>query len=279
MSARLIITADDLGVNSQRSHGIFQCFEFGVVTNASIVANGTDSDAAAKHARERGLPTGLHLNLTEEYPLSKQSDIASLVEMNGQFFDRNRFHELLDEGKIEKSALEREIRAQVEWMFDAYGAPTHIDGHQQIQIHPLVVEVLIPIMNRYGIRFVRIPAESLLPPFGYEIDPDRLKQLLKHRERANKAREIYSAEGILSTDDFRGLALHGYASLKNLRHTINRLGEGVTELQVHPGSPISYGTNFDTDPQRQTELRMLLDESIPELLREKKIELISWADV
>lgn len=279
MSTRLIINADDLGVNSQRSHGIFQCFEFGVVTNASIVANGSDSDAAAKHARERGLPAGLHLNLTEEYPLSKQSDIASLVEMNGQFFDRKRFNELLDEGKIEKTALERELRAQVEWMFDTYGAPTHIDGHQQIQVHPRIIEVLIPIMQRYGIRFIRIPAESLLPPFGYEIPEDRLKQLLTHRERANAARVSCAAEGILSTDDFRGLALHGYASLKNLRHTINRLGDGVTELQVHPGSPIAYGTPFDTDPQRQTELRMLLDESIPALLAEKKIELVSWADL
>jgi predicted glycoside hydrolase/deacetylase ChbG (UPF0249 family) len=33
------------------------------------------------------------------------------------------------------------------------------------------------------------------------------------------------------------------------------------------------------DPQRQTELRMLTDETIPDLLAEKKIECISWDDL
>jgi len=33
---RLIINADDLGCNPQRSHGIFQCMEFGVVTSATM---------------------------------------------------------------------------------------------------------------------------------------------------------------------------------------------------------------------------------------------------
>jgi predicted glycoside hydrolase/deacetylase ChbG (UPF0249 family) len=33
------------------------------------------------------------------------------------------------------------------------------------------------------------------------------------------------------------------------------------------------------DPQRQTELRMLLDETIPAMIAEKKIELINWGDL
>jgi predicted glycoside hydrolase/deacetylase ChbG (UPF0249 family) len=48
---------------------------------------------------------------------------------------------------------------------------------------------------------------------------------------------------------------------------------------VHPSSDITYGTPFDLDPQRQTELRMLLDPSIKDLLAEKKIELCSYGDL
>jgi predicted glycoside hydrolase/deacetylase ChbG (UPF0249 family) len=68
-------------------------------------------------------------------------------------------------------------------------------------------------------------------------------------------------------------------SKKNLRHILNRLPEGTTELMVHPGSMASYGTPFDLDPQRQTELNMLMEPEVPALLAELKIELISFADL
>ncbi len=279
MPSRLIINADDLGVNPQRSHGIFQCIEFGVVTSASVFATMADSQDAAKRAREKGISAGLHLNLTDDYPLSKKEDIVSLVDANGRFFEKPRFLELLDEGVINKEDLEREIRAQVEWMFDVYGMPTHINGHAMIHLHARVIDALIPIMNRYGIRFTRINDEQPLPPFGYEIPATQLEHVRVTGELARHARAIYEANDIHSTDHFRGLTLHGNASLKNLRHILSRLPEGTTELMVHPGSQTVYGTPFDLDPQRQTELRMLLDETIPVMLAEKKIELINWADM
>jgi chitin disaccharide deacetylase len=275
---RLIINADDLGMNPQRTHGIFQCFEYGVVTSTSILPNMTDSATAAKHAREKGLPAGLHLNFTEDYPLSKPDDVSSLVDANGMFHPRERFWQLLEEGAIVQEHLEREIRAQVEWFFDNNGSPTHVDGHMHMHIFGIVIEALIPVLERYGIRFVRIPYETL-PPHGYVVPPERLAFAEKINAAALRAREVYTAHGIQSTDHFRGLTLQGNASLKNIRHIINKLPEGTTELMVHPGSAISFGTPFDLDPQRQTELRMLQDPSIRELLNEKKVELISYGDL
>jgi predicted glycoside hydrolase/deacetylase ChbG (UPF0249 family) len=276
---RLIINADDLGINAQRSHGIFQTVEFGVVTSASLIANGTDSDSAAKRARERSVSAGLHLNLTEDYPLSRKEQIGSLIEMNGTFLGRDRLSLALESGEVSTEHLEREIRAQVEWCFDSYGPPTHVDAHHHIHTHPRVARALIPVLERYGIRFVRIPREEPLPPFGFIISDEQLQFVRKIGEEAQKASELYAAAGILTTDHFRGLTLAGNASLKNLRHILGKLPEGTTELMVHPGSDCTYGMPFDLDPQRQTELRMLLDPSIREMLAEKKIELCSWADL
>jgi chitin disaccharide deacetylase len=276
---RLIINADDLGVNPQRSHGIFECCEFGVVTSVSLIANGSDSDDAGRRARERGVSAGLHLNLTDEYPLSKKDDIESLVDANGHFFEAPRFFQLLDEQVIKPEHLEREIRAQVEWMFDVYGQPTHLNAHMGVHLRLPVIESLLPVMDRYGIRCTRITFEEPLPPFGYEIPTEQLARIRTMNILAAKARNIYTAHGIVSTDHFRGQCLDGNASLKNLRHTLSRLPDGTTELRVHPGSQTAYGTPFDLDPQRQTELRMLLDETIPAMIKEKKIELISWGDL
>ncbi len=276
---RLIINADDLGVNAQRSHGIFQCFEFGIVTNATLLANGQDSDRAAKQAREKNLPTGLHLNLTDDYPLSKRETIETLVEGNGTFLSKEKFFRALEKGAVEKEHLEREIRAQVEWFFDHVGSPTHVDGHHHIHTHRFIVDALIPILERYGTRLVRIPLEQPIPPFGYIISDEQIEHVKRVNDAAREAKKIYSAYGIGSTDNFRGLTLAGNASLKNLRHIIGRLPEGTTELMVHPSSAISSGTPFDLDPQRQTELRMLTDESIRDELAERSITLCSYADL
>ncbi len=79
MTKRLIVNADDLGINPQRTHGIFLCFEEGIVRSASVLPNFSDSNQAAKHARERGLSCGLHFNITEGAALCMLADIESLL--------------------------------------------------------------------------------------------------------------------------------------------------------------------------------------------------------
>ncbi len=276
---QLIINADDLGMNPQRSHGIFQAFEFGVVSSASIIPNMSHSDQAAKHAREREVPCGLHLNLTEGTPVSDRAHVESLLEGNGEFRDRQQQRRMLAEGAVDPTHIEREIRAQIEWFLDAHGQPTHVDGHHHIHIHPLIAPLLVDILDRYGILHVRIPAEHPLPPFGYIVSDEQIERAKKITAEAEEARKLFTANGLTGTDHFRGLSLIGNASAKNLRHNLNRLPEGSTELMVHPSSHITVGTEFDLDPQRQTELLMLLNPELPGFIKERGIQLCSWADI
>ena len=275
---RLIINADDLGVNPPRSHGIFQAYEQGAVTSATIIPNGSHSDSAARRAREWDMPTGLHLNITEGYPLSAPEHVETLLEANGLFRDRYQLRKLLDEGRIDAAHLEREMRTQLEWFLDNRGQPTHIDSHHHVHIHPAIIPLLCPILERYGIGYVRIPEEPL-PPYGYEMESERLASAKRISDQAHSARSHYKAHGIDSTEHFRGLALWGYASKKNLRHTFGRLPEGTTELMVHPGSLAAEGTPFDVDPQRQTELQMLIDPEMGETLERYGIELCSYLSI
>lgn len=276
---RLIVNADDLGINPQRTHGIFLCVEEGIVRSCSLLPNFADSNTAAKHARERDVSCGLHLNFTEGAPLSTQSDISSLLTPDGFFLGRQTLRRMLGNGEIDPMHIEREARAQVEWCFDTYGMPTHIDGHHHVHIHPVIVPLLLPIFDRYGIALVRIPSEVPLPPFGYNVSEEQLKKTEVINAQAEEARTLFAAHGIRSTDHFRGSTIVGNASLKNLRHILNKLPEGTTELMVHPGSQNAIGDAFELDPQRQTELRMLTDDSIPTLLTQLKIELCSFGDL
>ncbi len=276
---RLIFNADDLGINSARSHGIFAAFEQGIVRSATLIPNGSHSDVAAKWARERELPTGLHLVLTEGYPISDAKDISTLLAGNGEFLDRDAHRRAWAEGLIDPLHVEREIRAQMEWFLDHHGAPTHVDGHHHVHIHAGVVPLLIPVLERYGVSFVRIPSETPLPPHGYDVPEEDLRRVAIINAEADAARTHFKAAGIGSTDHFRGLTLAGRVSKRNLRHILSRLPEGSTELMTHPGSPAAEGTEFDLDPQRQTELNMLLDDTLPAQLAQLGIQSSSYADL
>jgi predicted glycoside hydrolase/deacetylase ChbG (UPF0249 family) len=275
---RLIINADDLGITSQRTHGIFTAFEHGSVTSASLLVNFEGSDTAARHAKERELPIGLHLNFTEGAPVSDASDISSLVTTDGYFLDRKTLRRVLDDGEVDPKHIEREARAQMEQCLTHYGQPTHVDGHHHIHIHPVVAKVLVGLFDRYGISFVRIPSEPL-PPFGFIIEDEQIKKAEAVVRQAEEARTLFAGHGMKFADHFRGLALAGNASKRNLRHILSRLPEGVTELMVHPGSANPTGTPFEIDPQRVTELNMVTSDELPAELKERGIELCSYADL
>lgn len=275
---RLIINADDLGINTQRSHGIFMAAEHGLITSVSLIPNGSDSDDAARHAGERDLPTGIHLNLTTGTPLSKDGHIQSLLTTDGFFLGRDDLRRRLREGEIEPEHIEREVRAQIEWFLEHRGQPTHVDGHHHIHVHPFVAQNITSILDRYGISFVRIPSEPAIP-FGFEIEPKQSASIERISKEADAARGLFNAHCIKSTDHFRGLAFSGNASMRNMRHILGRLPEGSTEWMVHPGSPNPNAEPFDADPQRQTELNILMSDDTRAEIVEREITLCSYADL
>jgi predicted glycoside hydrolase/deacetylase ChbG (UPF0249 family) len=275
---RLIINADDLGINSQRSHGIFMAAEQGVVTSATLMVNTSDSEAAARRAQERELPTGLHINLTDGAPLCKDGHIESLLTTDGYFLKKEDLLRKINEKEIDGSHIEREVRAQMEWFLEHRGQPTHVDGHHHLHIQPFILNILTPIFDRYGISYVRIPSEPDIP-FGFLIEKKQADYIKAISALADEARKHLLANGIQSSDAFRGLAFRGNASMRNMRHTLGRLDDGVTEWMVHPGSPNPQGDTFDSDPQRQTELNILMSDDTREEIASREIVLCSYEDL
>ncbi|TSD00108.1 MAG: hypothetical protein Greene101449_321, partial [Candidatus Peregrinibacteria bacterium Greene1014_49] len=269
---RLIVNADDLGINAPRTHGIFACMDQGIVRSATLIPNMADSEAAIRHCKERGIGIGLHINLSEGAALSNERDIATLLDPSGFLMGKIRTRKALDENTIDPTHLERELRAQLEWCLDHYGQPTHVDGHQHLHIHPAVAPVLAPILSRYGITIVRVPKETLerLP---WEIPEERAAWIAMISGQASHAQEIFSSLDLRTTDHFRGMALSGEANARKFRHLLCALPEGTTELMVHPGACDPAGDDFSRDPQRETERNMLCDPDLPALLQSRGIEL------
>src|SRR2546427_11296299 len=67
---RLIVTADDVGLDRGMTAGAIEAHRHGIVTACSIVANGREVDDAVARLRDvPSLEVGVHLTLVEERAL------------------------------------------------------------------------------------------------------------------------------------------------------------------------------------------------------------------
>jgi len=86
MDRRVIINADDFGLCDGVNKAVAQAHTDGVLTSATIMANMPAADEAVKIAKKLpNLGVGVHLNLTEGRPLSKDTSIGRLLDTDGQF--------------------------------------------------------------------------------------------------------------------------------------------------------------------------------------------------
>src|SRR5205085_8509787 len=82
---RLIVNADDFGFTRGVNAGILRAFQGGILTSATLMANGDAFDEAAEMARAHpGLGVGIHLVAVGGRPLAPAAEIPSLVGADGR---------------------------------------------------------------------------------------------------------------------------------------------------------------------------------------------------
>jgi len=91
MDKRIVINADDFGLCSGVNRAVAQAHTDGVLTSATIMANMPAAAEAVEIARKLpGLGIGVHLNLTEGWPLSQAADIRPILNADGKLTVRPR---------------------------------------------------------------------------------------------------------------------------------------------------------------------------------------------
>ena len=182
-SRRLVLHADDLGMNRLVSEGILHGFRTGPLTSASLLSNGPDAARALQQwgelcadQRSGGLPSsplrqrlddrgrpfdlGIHLNLTEGRPLDAAAYPPELLDEEGCFPGVSAlFGRLHRSGGRFREALANELSRQTQFMLDHGARPTHLNGHQYIELLPGVRELIPALMKKFGIRVVRTACE------------------------------------------------------------------------------------------------------------------------
>jgi len=219
---KVILNADDLGRNEKVNAAIFDLMSKGSVTSATLLANGSAFGEAALRARDfPRVSFGVHLNLTEGFPLTTHPGLAAILMPDGTF--RREKIRRLHVGESLRGAVLAEWTAQVEKALRSGVPVSHFDGHHNTHTAPGLFPALKALQRKFGIRRVRL-AWNVYPP--EDPSPRTLRAskaiwnlALRHWYRTR------TTEGCASLKDFLRAAAESAPRFRSV------------ELMVHPGHP------------------------------------------
>jgi hopanoid biosynthesis associated protein HpnK len=273
---KLIVHADDFGLSEKVNDGILQAHQSGILTSASIMANG----AAFEHAVDicRAVPTldvGIHLTLVEEEPVLKANLVPSLVDVTGRLHPHaTTFTRRYLAGKIRLEEVQCELEAQTRKVMSHGVTVSHLDSHQHLHMLPQILDITIKLAKKYGIAAIRLPRETIR---GHMLKGEgavpRVLQLLTLNMFCRLGKNTNSVR----TDNFVGFFHGGNLHKKNLHKLIESLPtSGTCELMCHPGFDDSRSRYGHWGYHWSSELTALTDPEIAELLRQRGVDLISY---
>jgi chitin disaccharide deacetylase len=235
----LIINADDFGLSQGANRGIIKAWQEGILTSTSIMPGGAAFEEAVALAKANpGLQVGLHLTLVQGRGVLPGQGLPSLVDDRGDFGNDPvlagmRYFFL----KPLRKKLYREIEAQILKCSEAGLRLSHLDGHLNIHMHPVVFDILTELMPKHGIESFRLSRENLAGNLA--IDRQRIlgkcADAFIFASLAKRCRSGLDRLGIRYASEVKGLLNSGRMTEEYLLRALDGVGEGLTEIYFHPG--------------------------------------------
>jgi hopanoid biosynthesis associated protein HpnK len=287
----LIVNADDLGWTAGVNRGIATAHRNGIVTSASLLANGVAFAGGVELARgSPRLSVGVHLNLSDGAPVAGREAVPSLVGETGELEGgpESWLLKIAMRGLV-AAEVEKEWGAQIRKVWDAGVTVTHLDGHKHVHMLPGLFEIALRLAKRNGIGAIRVSheASSLRTALsaGAELRASAvLKQGVQARGLkllARDARDKAERAGISTSDYFCGIAQTGELTKEGVARLLRSLPEGTTELMCHPGyvDEELRATSTRLQGSREKEVAILTDPEIRNLVASQGIRLIDYGFV
>jgi hypothetical protein len=232
MKALLVVNADDFGLTEGTNQAIIDAHRSGIVTRASLLANGDAFEHAVSLAQQHpSLGVGVHLTLTEGSPVSPSADGAVLLGPDGKLPLNNLpFVHAATAGRLPHDAIRREFEAQVHKIIAAGITPTHLDGHKYIHLLPGIISIVTDIARQSAIPMMRVPHRLVDNPSRL----GRLPGLLCIVMLGKLAYPVVRRAGLCTADRVAGFVDTGHLSRAAIRSLLRVPRPGLTELLCHP---------------------------------------------
>jgi chitin disaccharide deacetylase len=283
----LIVNADDLGWTEGVNQGILEAHRHGLVTSASLIANGHSFDSALDIARDNPeLGVGVHLNLSNGPPTANPDHVRGLLNHSSEFaFNPEALLLRIVTRQLKLDQVQREWDAQIQKVREAGIVPSHLDGHKHVHMLPGLFRIAVQLAKTHSIRAIRISHEhaklrSLLSGANQQNKAVAMQTLQARALQflARDARATANRQGLATTDYFCGIAHTGVLTRQGVAALLKNLPNGTTEFMCHPGYADHDLRQSPTRLQqsRQTELGILTDPGLRKLVATSGIRLISY---
>jgi hopanoid biosynthesis associated protein HpnK len=282
MDRRIIINADDFGLCDGVNEAVAQSHSDGILTSATIMVNMPASEDAVNIAKQ--MPTlgvGVHLNLTEGRPVSKESCVERLIDADGQFACSPIKLSLLSmAGHKIREVIRTELAAQIQWLIDRGLKPTHLDSHEHIHAIPALFSIVYQLAGRFGIRAVRWPFEPeelSRTPWPLTNEEGRVRALkVRILARINKVQN----KDFLKNDILFGLAHTGKIDVNFFKAIALYNSAATAEIMTHPRfTDSSEQDESRLQHHRRIELEALCSDKTKRYFKDAKIRLVHYGQL
>ena len=265
---RLVVNADDFGFTPDVNEGIVEAHRRGILTAATIMANGAAFEDAVRLAAEvPTLDVGCHLVLVGGNSLVDGRPLpATVLQLLGAMARR-------------QIRVYDELRVQVDRVLKAGIRPTHLDTHKHTHLAPPVLEAVARLSEEFYIPWVRRPFDFPLHA-GWDGVAPRLKRLTSSalsllRRRFHRTLEKHHCR---TTDHFAGFQITGRFRTPDLVELMSLIPAGSTELMCHPGRCGYALRNASTrlKESREAELEALTASEVRKAMAQEQIELVNY---
>jgi chitin disaccharide deacetylase len=271
---KLIVNADDFGLTTGVDRAIIETHIGGVVSSATLMANGGAFDDAVTAARSApNLSVGCHVVLVDGTPVSPPDAVDTLLAIRSA--EPDKFYSSLSAfaaramlGGFDRDQLVAEVTAQIRKIQAAGLQVTHLDTHKHAHVFPEIFAALLRAARICGVRAIRNPFVPVKAMHARQFKgrPDLWKrygqvrmlhtfsgQFLQQTKRAG----LLTPDGVVGVIETGALESSGKSSARSsgassgkssgknsresygysslLRETIASLPEGAWELVCHPG--------------------------------------------
>ena len=287
---RLIINADDFGLTAGVNRAIVEAHEHGVVTSATLMANGhAFADAIGLAQSRPRLGVGCHIVLVDGAPLLHATAVSSLLDRRGNSSGPHfregitRFGALALLGRMDEDEIEAEATAQIRRLQTAGITVTHLDSHKHTHLFPRVLRPLLRAAASCGVRAIRNPFERMQ---GSQLSASpglwrRWAEVGVLRGLGRQFREAVQQAGIATPDGTLAIVATGSLNERLLRLMMENLPDGIWELVCHPGYNDAdlRGVRTRLRESREQELRILTSSSTRDLLAANGSEMVSFREL
>lgn len=294
---KLIINADDFGIDIDRDFGIFFCSLFKLITSTSVIVTNRLTAIRKKMVKvmHKRISVGIHINLTDS-PLIT-CNMQDLCFKNYDMREKHIFWKNCLMDTINMNAIKTEIEKQIQVFYENFSfIPDYIDFHNHTNIfNKNIQEFAKHIANKYGV-VLRIPYEEYnvedLKYIAQNEDIPKLMNIPKNLNEIIKKFEFYCKYDMIlynylcknncSNYKFKFIgSVYGYyrKAFKFYEQIQMYLKDDIVQFMTHPGFYThlvrhkSTFSNFD----RLNELVQLF--KIQRYCKKNNIILCSYKDI